>query len=75
MPPHDNAPGSAADWLIRAKSDLAIAKAPLPEGALYKDLCFHAQQALIEANIYIYEEIRDILKPHANPPSQFYPDF
>ena len=38
-------PGSASDWLARAKSDLAIAKAPLPEGALYEDLCFHAQQA------------------------------
>ena len=30
---------------------------------------------IIEANIYLYEEIRDILKPHANPPNHFNPDF
>jgi uncharacterized protein YeeX (DUF496 family) len=30
---------------------------------------------IIEANIYIYEEIRDILKPHANPANRFNPDF
>lgn len=55
MPPHENAPGSAADWLIRAKSDLAIAKAPLPEGALYEDLCFHAQQAAEKALKALYQ--------------------
>jgi hypothetical protein len=38
-------PGSAEDWLARARGDLAIAKAPLPEEAFYEDLCFHAQQA------------------------------
>jgi uncharacterized protein YeeX (DUF496 family) len=30
---------------------------------------------IIEANIYIYEEISDILKAHANPPNRFNPDF
>ncbi|UCD81623.1 MAG: hypothetical protein JSW26_09435 [Desulfobacterales bacterium] len=30
---------------------------------------------IIEANIYIYEEIRDILRPHANPPNPFNPNF
>ena len=30
---------------------------------------------IIEANIYIYEEISDILKLHANPPNRFSPDF
>ena len=30
---------------------------------------------IIEANIYIYEEVRDILKPQANPPNRFNPNF
>ena len=37
MPPHRVAPGSPADWLARARSDLAIAKAPLPEDAFYEE--------------------------------------
>ena len=32
-------------WLIAAKSDFAIACMPLPDGAMYEQLCFHAQQA------------------------------
>ena len=48
--PHDRpTPGSSADWLARARSDLALAKVPLPEGAMYEDLCFHAQQAAEKA--------------------------
>jgi len=47
--------GSAADWLRRAKSDLSIAKAPLPDGALYEDLCFHAQQAVEKALKAVYQ--------------------
>ncbi len=45
MPPERQMPGSPDDWVRRARSDLALAKIPLPEGALYEDLCFHAQQA------------------------------
>jgi len=45
MSPHRETPGSAADWLTRARGDLAIARAPLPAGAFWEDLCFHAQQA------------------------------
>ena len=41
MPQDRTVPGSAADRLTRAKRDLAIARAPLPEGALREDLCFH----------------------------------
>ena len=41
----DIGPGSPADWLRHAQGDLALAKAPLPEGGLYATLCFHAQQA------------------------------
>jgi HEPN domain-containing protein len=38
-------PGSAADWLRRAHSDLVLAGITLPRGVLYNELCFHAQQA------------------------------
>ena len=49
MLPDDKIPGSAADWLARARNDVAMAKAPLPEGAIYESLCFHAQQAAEKA--------------------------
>ena len=49
MSQHRDTPGSAADWLRRAKGDLAIAMAPLPAGAFYEDLCFHTQQAAEKA--------------------------
>jgi len=39
-------PGSAADWLRRAQSDLALASIALPRGVLYNELCFHAQQSV-----------------------------
>ena len=55
MPLHKRVPGTASDWLARSKSDLAIAKAPLPEEALYEDLCFHAQQAAEKALKAIYQ--------------------
>ena len=45
MPPDKPLPGSAADWLRRARSDLALASIALPVGVLYTELCFHAQQA------------------------------
>jgi HEPN domain-containing protein len=54
MPPKPTT-GSAADWLDRAKSDLAIAESPLPKGALYEDLCFHAQQAAEKALKAVYQ--------------------
>ncbi|HET90798.1 MAG TPA: HEPN domain-containing protein [Chloroflexi bacterium] len=38
-------PGSAADWLRHAQSDLALAGAASPPNVLYNQLCFHAQQA------------------------------
>ncbi len=43
--PDRPAPGSAADWLRRAHSDLSLASIALPQGVLYSELCFHAQQA------------------------------
>jgi HEPN domain-containing protein len=48
-------PGSPQDWLLRAKSDLSIAGAPLPEGALYEDLCFHCQQPAEKALKAVYQ--------------------
>lgn len=54
MPPESGIPGSPSDWLRRARSDLALAKAPLPSGALYEDLCFHAQQAAEKAIKSVY---------------------
>ncbi len=46
MPPEQVAPGSPADWLRRARSDLALARVRAPRHVLYNDLCFHAQQAV-----------------------------
>jgi len=47
-------PGSAADWLTRARGDLAIARVALPADAFYEDLCFHAQQAAEKALKAVY---------------------
>jgi len=49
-------PGTSEDWLVRANGDLALAKVPLPEGAFYEDLCFHAQQAAEKAIKAVYVE-------------------
>ena len=54
MPPERYAPGSPRDWMDRARRDLALARAPLPDGALYEDLCYHAQQAAEKALKAIY---------------------
>ena len=48
-------PGSAEDWLTRAEGDLVLARAPLPEGAFYEDLCFHAQQAAEKSLKAVYQ--------------------
>ena len=29
---------------------------------------------LIQANVYLYEDLRDTLKPHANPPNRYNPE-
>jgi len=55
MPPADRAvPGSPLDWLARSRGDLALARAPLPEGAYREDLCYHAQQAAEKALKAVY---------------------
>ena len=49
MPPEISAPGSPADWLRHAYSDLALASiVPVPQ-ILLEQLCFHAQQAAEKA--------------------------
>jgi HEPN domain-containing protein len=42
-------PGSPGGWLARARGDLALARAPLPEGGFYEDLCFHLTSYAFEA--------------------------
>ncbi|MBU4173606.1 MAG: HEPN domain-containing protein [Actinobacteria bacterium] len=55
MPQDRPTPGSPHDWLARANGDLALAKAPLPEGAFLEDFCFHAQQAAEKALKAVYQ--------------------
>ena len=54
MPPERPVPGSPGDWLLRARSDLALARVSLPDDTFYEDLCFHAQQAAEKAIKAIY---------------------
>ena len=54
MPQGRRIPGSPGGWLARARGDLAMARAPLPEGGFYEDLCFHAQQAAEKALKSVY---------------------
>ena len=54
MPEARPVPGSSQEWIARAKGDLALAQAPLPEGGFYEDLCFHAQQAAEKALKSVY---------------------
>lgn len=46
--PHENClPGSPADWLRHAYSDLELARArDLSDSILLEKLCFHSQQAV-----------------------------
>ena len=49
MPPENRSAKSPEAWIDYAKADLAMATAPLPRGAKYENLCFHAQQAAEKA--------------------------
>ena len=42
-------PGSPADWLRHAHSDLAMARHNPDDWILFESLCFHAQQAVEKA--------------------------
>lgn len=60
MPPEHRDPTKPAEWLRRARSNLAKAKADrsLPE-VLYEDLCFDAQQAAEKAikALLVYQNV------------------
>jgi HEPN domain-containing protein len=56
MPSPDVIPGTACEWLARARGDLALARVPLPDGAFLDDLCFHAQQAAEKAIKAVYRD-------------------
>lgn len=47
--PHESGPDSPITWMNYAKADLALASIQLPPGAMYDQLCFHAQQAAEKA--------------------------
>ena len=49
MPAELPAPGSAADWLRHARSDLSLSQSRKTKTLLYQHLCFHAQQAAEKA--------------------------
>jgi len=49
MPSEPYEPGSPADWMARARSNLVLARQPKPDEALWEDLCFQAQQAAEKA--------------------------
>lgn len=49
MPPEALTPGSPADWLRHAYSDLALASMTPRPPVLPEQLCFHAQQAAEKA--------------------------
>ncbi len=56
MPPPNPAPGTAQDWLARARGKLALARIPLPPGGFLEDLCFSAQQAAELAIKAVYQQ-------------------
>ena len=49
MSPRRKAPGSPQAWLVRAKSNLAVAMGEKTEEIFWEDLCFNAQQAAEKA--------------------------
>jgi HEPN domain-containing protein len=49
MPRDQRDSGSPEKWFLYAKADLELARIPLPKGAMYEQLCFHAQQAAEKA--------------------------
>ncbi len=49
MPYEDYLPGSPADWLRHAYSDLELARVKRSPKVLFEGLCFHAQQAVEKA--------------------------
>lgn len=49
MPRESGFAGTPAEWLRRARGNLALARQPKPPEALWEDVCFEAQQAAEKA--------------------------
>ena len=49
MPPDSPDPGSPAQWLSRARSNLVRATQPKPDDVFWEDICFDSQQAVEKA--------------------------
>ncbi len=56
MPPRAPAPGTPEEWLVFAKSSLALARQPKPEDALWEDYCFLAHQAVEKDLKAVYQK-------------------
>ncbi len=76
-------PGSPADWLRYARSDLELARVKRPPEVLLEELCFHAQQAAEKAlkavliakgvpppKTHNIRTLLDILPPDIIPPKE-----
>jgi len=83
MPPEKPSPGSVADWLRRARSDLSLASIALPRDVLYNELCFHAQQAVEKSikavlvhhkiefhKVHDIDYLMTLLPPHVSAPPE-----
>ncbi len=55
MRDRNDIPGTAREWLDRARGKLALACVPLPPDGFYEDLCFSAQQAAELAIKAVYQ--------------------
>jgi len=53
--PHRPAPGTPEEWIVRAKSNLALAKQPKQEDILWEEYCFQAHQAVEKALKAVYQ--------------------
>jgi HEPN domain len=56
VPPPSPAQGTPREWLVRAQAKLALARSPLPPGAMWEDLSFWAQQAAELAIKAVYQQ-------------------
>ncbi len=64
MPPEGRLPGSPADWLRHAHSDLELARVGRATKVLLEGLCFHAQQAAEKAlKAVLVAKVSLFLKP------------
>jgi len=83
MPHEGHFPGSPADWLRYAHSNLELARVKRPPKVLFEGLCFHAQQAVEKAlkavliakgvpptKTHNIRTLLDLLPPDVVPPEE-----